>query len=247
MKLPFLLPPSSIDQIVRVSSLLAGHYPERSLMRLANVAGRLWGIGNFVFGKTLNDDLTFKVKPTASSISALSVQWLSALLQVQNPHSILELGTGYSSLVFATYAKKKGNVRITSLEHDPLYYEKQQTILAQHSFDSEIDLILAPIAITGSGPLQMAFYDESVVDRFAGKCDLIFVDGPVGSKFGGPGRKGSLRQGIAAAMQGGLILLHDAIRKEEFRLIQSHEKDDLKVKLLGIFPDSAGLAVFEKL
>ena len=247
MKFPFLISPSIIKNVSSLCSLSAGYYPERLLMLLASATGGGWYRISSIFRKNEHNDLIFKVKPTSASIGTATARWLSILLQSLQPHSILELGTGYSSLVFAYYAKQIKGVKITSLEHDRSWYEKQLQILHQHSLDSEIDLILAPITLARSGVDQLALYDKSVMDKFVDKCDLIFVDGPVGSKYGGPGRKGSLQQGISATRRGGLILLHDALREEEFGLVQSLMRDDSSVSLLGIFPDADGLAVFEKL
>lgn len=247
MKFPFLISRSIVKNFGSVFSSSAGYYPERFLMILASVAGGLWSLSYSMFRKFEHDKLIYKVKPTSASIGTPTVRWLAAILQMVQPHSILELGTGYSSLIFASYAKRKGGVRITSLEHDYPWYKNQMQILRQLSLDSEIDLLLAPITLTQHGVDQLALYDKSVMDKFVDQSDLTFVDGPVGSKYGGPGRKGSLRQGITATRRGGLILLHDALREEEFGLVQSLMRDDSRVSLLGIFPDADGIAVFEKL
>jgi hypothetical protein len=77
-------------------------------------------------------------------------------------------------------------------------------------------------------------------------ADLVLVDGPVGTRFGGPGREGSFLQAVSLTKPGGLILLHDALRREEYEMFHNFLRQHAKAECKGIVPDADGLAVFKK-
>jgi hypothetical protein len=78
------------------------------------------------------------------------------------------------------------------------------------------------------------------------KADFVFVDGPVGVKHGGAGRRGSILQSINLVREGGVILVHDALRFEEFMsILEFSSVRSLGFSCRGIVPLWYGLAICE--
>lgn len=244
MRLPFLLPLWVFGNVHKILSRISNRHAESVLFATSGAIGVLWHVVRKVSGKS--EKLEFEIKPNSASISVLAASWMVELLERLQPRSILEFGTGYSSLVFARYAEQKDGVTIISLEHDSHWYHKQLQILESLGVGAQVNLVLASVKLEQGEQGPEAVYDQSILGRYDNNFDMVFVDGPVGSKFGGPGRKGTIRQAIEKTKSGGLILLHDALREEEFSLIKAYTKNNKKVRSLGIFPDYDGLAVFEK-
>lgn len=93
------------------------------------------------------------------------------------PETVLETGSGTSTVIIGLYLKKAGRGKLTSLEHSPEYYEKTRQMLDLHELGDYVDLVHAPIAETGIEGKQWKWYDLEKVD-LPDRIDLIVVDGP---------------------------------------------------------------------
>lgn len=117
-------------------------------------------------------------------------EFVKAQMQRFKVKSVLEFGTGLSSLLMSERARVVG-------------YETEA------AWKVEIDK-----RINGNS-LEIRLWNGTVIDDELDRFDMALVDGPVGKINGGPGREKSLE---IAMKHTDRIILHDAGRAEEYEL-----------------------------
>ena len=168
-----------------------------------------------------------KVQPRAAMPSsgrwALPPTGILQLLEIverQQPKTIVELGSGTSSVWLAYALEKLGRGRLIAVDHDEHYLEKSRAALAAHGFDdnSKVEVRFAPLATHGLTDHEAPWYDTSVLADLA-DVDLLIVDGP-------PAGTGELARYPAAPVfmsrlaDGALIFLDDTDREAEKEIIE---------------------------
>src|SRR5262249_56291025 len=131
----------------------------------------------------------------------------TAALAEQGP--ILECGSGITTLVLATISEYTGSPVIT-LEHDERCFEVVRSRLRR--FGLRADVRLAPLRRYG----EYDWYDVDPAELHA--FSLVVCDGPPGRTRGG--RFGLLPVLRERLLPGCAILLHDAARPPEQRLLR---------------------------
>lgn len=98
---------------------------------------------------------------------------LMHILQAEKPESILELGTGSSSVVFAQYATKFGK-DLTCVDESEDWLENTKHMVRKFASDNGIEFLrVDKMADCSSDPPSFRY--ASTFDRF---YDLLFIDGP---------------------------------------------------------------------
>jgi len=116
------------------------------------------------------------------AISPSTLVWILDRLSDSSVRTILELGSGSSTIWFATaLAKRGGEGRVVALESSADYAESTRTELAKHGLRDRAQVLHAPLVDTAvPGRDNQPWYDISVLPDLP-PVDLLFVDGPVGS------------------------------------------------------------------
>jgi hypothetical protein len=111
------------------------------------------------------------------------------LLEDRNPKSILEFGTGSSTLIFADYIKKRGG-RLMSVDEDDAWAKNTLRLLGDaDGVDVQVQSV-GKIFNAKTAPPEMK-YDM----KFNEQCDLVFVDGP-SFTYGNVKHKGSINSNV---------------------------------------------------
>ena len=97
---------------------------------------------------------------------------LNFILDQKKPKSILELGSGKSTLYFFKYISKNKNSKFITLEHHYLWYRKQLKIV-KNNFEKKLTNCVKFCKITDD------WYDFNSDEKF----DFIFLDGPNQNSF----------------------------------------------------------------
>jgi predicted O-methyltransferase YrrM len=116
------------------------------------------------------------------AISPSTLVWMLDRLSDSSVQTILELGSGSSTIWFATaLAKRGGEGRVVALESSADYAESTRTELAKHGLRDRAQVLHAPLVDTAvPGRENQPWFDISVLPDLP-PVDLLFVDGPVGS------------------------------------------------------------------
>ena len=151
---------------------------------------------------------------------AVSPDALLYLLRTAIQHqarSIVECGSGVSTIILAKYAKENGEGHVFSLDHDEVYAEKTRQMLRLHSLDSFATVITAPLAETTVDNKTYTWYSVHALAALPTEIDMIFVDGP-------PAPEGSFNRYPALQMLESRmhaecrIVMDDIIRKDELEI-----------------------------
>jgi predicted O-methyltransferase YrrM len=131
------------------------------------------------------------------------------------PTTVLELGSGVSTIVMAARLEAVGGGRLVALEHDPAYAAETRRNLALHGLDGVATVLDAPLSTLRVGEEEWSWYTlpEEGLPAPA-SVDLLLVDGP-------PGATGHLARYPALPLlaprlaPGATIVVDDADRPDE--------------------------------
>jgi predicted O-methyltransferase YrrM len=91
--------------------------------------------------------------------------------------TIVELGSGVSTLVCGYLAMKHGGIRVISVEHQAEHVSKMRAEVALHDLTSHVQIVHAPLTKVSIDDTQRTWYEPSFIDRLP-PIDLLIVDGP---------------------------------------------------------------------
>lgn len=128
---------------------------------------------------------------------------LASTLADRRPRTVVEAGSGSSTVLLAEYARDTG-ARVVTLEHQARFRDATLRLLADRDLEGFVDLRLAPLRPSPAGP----WYDTALPDGI----DLALVDGPPESTGGRAAALGELLPHLAADA---VLLLDDADRRQE--------------------------------
>lgn len=144
------------------------------------------------------------------------------LVREQAPSTIVELGSGLSTLYLSRAVTNSAGSAIYSLEHEFEYLEATRQVLEMHGATERVELIHAPLVDTDVGGRTFSWYQVS--DRLPAKIDLLLVDGPPGAS--GPlARLPALECLLDRLQPGAVIVLDDAHREDEREIARSWIRD----------------------
>ncbi len=132
--------------------------------------------------------------------------------------SIVEFGSGVSTLAIAGLLKTFGKGRLVTIEHDLTYLKVVERDLLACGLNEFVDLRHSGIVdFPGMPPLAACrSYNLSRLDI---SFDVALVDGPITAEFGAATRMVPLEWCVGRLHCGGSIYLDDARRNEESQLI----------------------------
>ena len=153
------------------------------------------------------------------------LRYLTALAKLLKPQHILEFGSGISTQVLArateAYPEK---CSITSVDHDPIFGKQVATKFSRKKKTScRVNFQIAPITARPFGDQWLPAY-LLTHSRFASSrlVDLVIIDGP--PKVLG-GREGVLYQAMDFSKPGTVVLLDDAARSDEQKIISNWKRN----------------------
>lgn len=137
--------------------------------------------------KRVQDIVTlFEMVPIRSGLPALGLWTASADLLVElvdrvvheRPTTVVEGGSGVSTVVMALAAKEHGlPTRIVALEHQEAWAEHTRAMLERHGVADHAEVRLAPLAPTSLEGHETPWYDASALADLT-DVGLVLVDGP---------------------------------------------------------------------
>ncbi|MFN8453535.1 MAG: class I SAM-dependent methyltransferase [Anaerolineae bacterium] len=133
------------------------------------------------------------------------------------PKSILEIGSGLSTVLLAHYAANH-HLKVTSLEHEKRYYQHTIALLKMFGLTDCVQLRLAPLTLTSFNNDATYFWYNT---KLNGKFDFVFVDGPP-ERYGRAATLFALAQYLAPEAE---LWLHDGHRQHEKDCLEIWEKD----------------------
>jgi predicted O-methyltransferase YrrM len=137
----------------------------------------------------------------------------------RRPRTIVDLGSGASTLVMALTCERFGiDARIVSIDHEPAFAAKTQETLAEFGVTSFVEVRLAPITDVRVDDQMVPWYDVAAFDDLH-DVDLVFVDGPPGA-LAPMSRHPALPVLLPRLSAQALLVVDDADRDDERTMIE---------------------------
>lgn len=160
------------------------------------------------------------------------------------PETVVEFGSGVSTLLIAHALERNGNGTLISLDHEPRFAKATETLLQPHNLEHRVKIHCAPLRShrTLDGLCEL-YYDTTPLEAIEA-VDLVLVDGP--PRTLDPYIRDLALPVMAPRMStGGTLFLDDASRPGEQAILQRWRSawPDFEFDYL---PLDTGLAVVRK-
>jgi hypothetical protein len=97
-------------------------------------------------------------------------------VRTQKPETVVECGSGVSSIVIARALQQNGRGRLISLDHDVIFAEKTRQNLARHGLEQWVDMRVEPLQDSGVTGQKTPWYPLKNIP--SANIHLVVVDGP---------------------------------------------------------------------
>lgn len=136
-----------------------------------------------------------------------------------NNITILELGSGLSTIIISYILKKINKGKLYSIEHDKFFYEKTKRLLDINNLNDICDLIYSPLEETEINGNKWLWYNIDFINKID-KIDILLIDGPP-AHIQEMSRFPALPILINKLNDNCVIFLDDANREEETNIIRT--------------------------
>ncbi|HEB83649.1 MAG TPA: class I SAM-dependent methyltransferase [Bacteroidetes bacterium] len=103
--------------------------------------------------------------------------WYLRLLLAAAPKTVVELGSGASTLIAALALRRVGGGKVIALDHEPKYAEETRGWLEEHGVAEWAEVRVAPLKPMELAGRTFRWYDhEAVADLES--IDVLLIDGP---------------------------------------------------------------------
>ena len=174
----------------------------------------------------LHNVLRFQEIPPAFREWSVSPDF--ALLAVQAvlanaPRTIVECGSGTSSVVLGLALQRLGGGNVISLEHDKEHADRTNALLERHRLGDFVKVVWAQMTQQTINEKEWLWYDLTQL-KLDAPIDMIVVDGPPES-YGTHPRYPTLPLLGKLARRGALVLVDDGSRRQEQETIAMWRED----------------------
>ena len=167
-----------------------------------------------------------KVMPLTGgwALSAGAITEIVARIEAADSHpTVLELGSGVSTVWISRALQARGGGTVVSLEHAQEFLEGTAATLREDGAPEFARLVLAPLQPTVVGDEEYDWYDLSNIADLS-DVDFLVVDGPLG-KDGKLTRLPALPMLMSKLRPGAVVVLDDTIRHEERQIVARWTRD----------------------
>jgi predicted O-methyltransferase YrrM len=137
----------------------------------------------------------------------------------RKPKTIVECGSGTSTIWLAYALERLGSGRVIALEHLEGFADKTRKHLAQHSLERYSEVYVAPLIEREIHGENYLWYATDQVGELPAEIDILIVDGPPGTT-GPHARYPALPVLANRLVDGAVVVLDDAARSEESEIQQ---------------------------
>jgi len=107
---------------------------------------------------------------------------ISEIILDRKPETIVECGSGVSSVVVGYLLEKNKRGRIFSLENKNNFYKKNKGLIARHNLSQYVSIVDAPLVECKVGDNLYEWYDTTQIADLE-LIDILIVDGPAGNRY----------------------------------------------------------------
>jgi predicted O-methyltransferase YrrM len=136
--------------------------------------------------------------------------------RLNNWNTIVECGSGVSTILLARDFKARGSGHVYAIEHDERWLTLMRQLLAERDLLSHATLVLAPLRDLQIDGQSFQWYEKSALRTVfeLERIDALLVDGPPGDTCG-LARYPALPMFLAQLGANSLVILDDGRRRDE--------------------------------
>lgn len=178
------------------------------------------------------------------AMSPDAMAWILADLQERESPTVIEFGSGQSTIILASALRNKKGGRLISVEHDPEYSKAVMRQLHSLGLEDWVEFRILPLADITSGKGIEIRQTYRMEDLPAVAVDVALIDGP-------PARNGELTRlpplewCLENLKPGGVIYLDDSARPQERKALAIIAKQDPGLKIRDL-PAEKGLSIIQR-
>lgn len=164
-------------------------------------------------------------------------------MKLIRPETIVELGSGASTICCGYFVEHLKKGRVISLDHEEQFTNQTLANLHMHQLDSYIELYHAPLVQHNLKGKMVTWYDISMLGEIP-DIDLLIIDGPP-EKTQALARYPALPLLYSKLSRQAVIILDDASREEEQEVIKlwCRQFPDLKTEFI---PSEKGICILRR-
>ncbi|WP_303925018.1 class I SAM-dependent methyltransferase, partial [Draconibacterium sediminis] len=136
-----------------------------------------------VYISKINDQLQTKIALPFHKPWAVLPDFIYNLLELikeNKPATIVECGSGLSTLVGGYLAKNKIIKQFISVEHDKQFHEATLADLKEYGLEKYVTLVHTPLKSIYIDGEEWLWYDTDIIETKINEIDILLVDGPPG-------------------------------------------------------------------
>lgn len=174
----------------------------------AQIEALIWLTAQYRFRAPLPPMRKWAISPDFAGL-------LAALIRRQRPQTVVELGSGVSTLVAGYALEANGSGTVISIDHMEAFTGAARQHALEHGLEARIRFLTAPLTPIALGGAVWRWYDPAQL-TLAGPVDLLVIDGPPQQDNPQPlARYPALPVLFEYLRPGALIVLDDADRGDE--------------------------------
>jgi predicted O-methyltransferase YrrM len=174
------------------------------------------------------------------TLGPATLELVRRTFEAKRPHTIVEFGSGASTIVLAALAREIPGCKVISIDQAPEHATRTASLLGERGLQDQVKLLVFPMADMVIEGLRTQCYsiDASLGEHLDGRAiDLVLVDGPAGP----PGvRFGTLPLIAGYLADGAVVILDDAFRQGELEVARRWRRLPY-VRVNGIAPVDKGV------
>lgn len=151
------------------------------------------------------------------ALSPLGMLAIVRTILNDEPSTVVECGSGTSTVWMALALKSVGSGHLYALEHDVKHVARTNTLLNEHGVADFATVLHAPLTPLSTEDDGVTWYDPSVLDGLS-DVGVALIDGPPAAVTGG--RSHSLKYLRRHLAQNAWVFIDDYHRPEEKRMVE---------------------------
>lgn len=160
-----------------------------------------------------------RLPPVAGwALSPSGLLAVADLIETTGARTVVECGSGTSTLWIGYALKRLGRGRVIALDHLPEYAEKTRAIVAAHGLEEFVDVRLAPLAPRQTPRGEFSWYTFDTAE-LTEQIDVLLVDGPP-QATGRHARYPALPVFVSKLAAGAVVVADDTDRPDEAEMLE---------------------------
>lgn len=178
------------------------------------------------------------------AMSPDAMSWILADLQERESPTVIEFGSGQSTVILASALRNRNGGRLISVEHDPDYSKAVIRQLASLGLEDWVEFRILPLAGIPSGNGSGICHTYRIGELPAIAVDVALIDGPP-ARNGELTRLAPLEWCLENLKPGGAVYLDDSARPPERKALEIVANRDRGLKLRDL-PAEKGLCIIQR-